>query len=89
MSFCGWIEDAAKLLMSPLISRPFQMAWKTQQDWLSGKEVVQYQHILTCNLKEFAKVTNPLVRLWLVPGKLIEFFCPRDTLFFKFFFVQI
>ena len=46
-SRCVLSRDSLRSLMLPhLIPKPLEIAWQTQQDWVTGKEVVLYQ--VTC-----------------------------------------
>ena len=67
LSRCAWMDSAVRLISQPTISAPFQLAWKTQQSWLAGKEVLQCW--LACPfsfLQSFAHGNNPL-RLVILP----------------------
>ena len=68
MSRFTLVEDSARLLLlSPSISEPFRLTSCAQQDWFSGKEVLEYQQTLSPNLKAMSSFGNPPLRLLLIP----------------------
>lgn len=67
LSRCAWVDSAVQFISQPTISAPFQLAWRTQQLWLAGKEVLQCW--LTCPIylmKSFVS-GNPPLRLIILP----------------------
>ena len=57
----AWVDSAAQLISQPVVSAPFQLAWRTQQQWLAGKEVLQF--FSTCqysDIKNYSMGNPPL-----------------------------
>ena len=71
ISRSAWVQSPSlsSLLMFPLIPHSLQLAWRAQQDWFAGREVLQFQ--LTCapSCSDIHILMNSLMRLVLVPSE--------------------
>ena len=69
LSRCAWVDSAVEFISQPTVSAPFKLAWRTQQEWLAGREVLQCW--LTCPIAIFRKYMasggNPPLRLLILP----------------------
>ena len=66
-------QNSVELLLKPVIPERFKLAWKTQQEWFTGKEVLQYQLKFPNALP--ARTINPGLRLLIIPSPEVIKFC--------------
>jgi len=77
LSRCTWAQSPPlkSLLEFSLIPPPLQLTWRTQQDWFSGRKVFQFEMSCVPSCSKVPTLTNPLMRLVLVPSQQFIRYC--------------